>query len=39
MTDLRDAAILAAIQAGKAILEIYYSGDFDVTVKGDDSPL
>ena len=39
MTDLRDAAILAAIEAGKAILEIYYSGDFDVTVKGDDSPL
>ena len=36
---LRDTAIEAAIEAGKAILEIYHSGDFDVTVKGDDSPL
>ena len=29
----------AAIEAGQAILEIYHSGDFDVTTKGDDSPL
>ena len=39
MNALRDTAIEAAIEAGKAILEIYHSGDFDVTVKGDDSPL
>ena len=39
MEALRDTAIRAAIEAGKAILEIYHSGDFDVTVKGDDSPL
>ena len=39
MIALRDTAIEAAIEAGKAILEIYHSGDFDVTVKGDDSPL
>ena len=29
----------AALQAGKAILEIYHSGDFDVEIKGDNSPL
>ena len=39
MNALRDTASEAAIEAGKAILEIYHSGDFDVTVKGDDSPL
>jgi len=39
MTALRDTAVKAAIEAGRAILEIYHSGDFDVTVKGDDSPL
>lgn len=32
-------AITAALQAGKAILEIYHSGDFDIEVKGDNSPL
>ena len=39
MYTLRDTAIRAAFEAGRAILEIYHSGDFDVTVKGDDSPL
>jgi len=39
MEGLRDTAIEAAIEAGQAILEIYHSGDFDVTTKGDDSPL
>ena len=39
MNALRDTAIEAAIEAGRAILEIYHSGDFDVTIKGDDSPL
>ena len=32
-------AITAALQAGKAILEIYHSGDFDIEIKGDYSPL
>ena len=32
-------AITAALEAGKAILEIYNTGDFDVQVKGDNSPL
>ena len=32
-------AITAALQAGKAILEIYHSGDFDIELKGDNSPL
>jgi 3'(2'), 5'-bisphosphate nucleotidase len=36
---LLDSAIEAAITAGQAIMEIYDSGDFDVTMKGDDSPL
>ena len=34
-----ETAILAALQAGKSILEIYYSGEFDVEMKGDKSPL
>ena len=34
-----NTAVAAAIDAGQAILDIYHSGDFDVTVKGDDSPL
>jgi 3'(2'), 5'-bisphosphate nucleotidase len=33
------SAITAALEAGKAILEIYHSGVFDVQVKGDNSPL
>ena len=32
-------AITAALQAGKAILEIYHSGAFDIEIKGDNSPL
>ena len=32
-------AITAALQAGKAILDIYHSGQFDVEIKGDNSPL
>lgn len=39
MQSLRNTAIEAAVEAGKAILEIYHSGDFDVSLKGDDSPL
>ena len=31
--------ILAALQAGKKILEIYHSGDFDIEIKRDNSPL
>lgn len=32
-------AIGAALEAGKAILDIYHSDDFQVELKGDDSPL
>jgi 3'(2'), 5'-bisphosphate nucleotidase len=32
-------AITAALQAGKAILKIYHSGEFDIEIKGDNSPL
>ena len=32
-------AITAALEAGKAILEIYHSGAFDIELKGDSSPL
>ncbi|GGW53151.1 3'(2'),5'-bisphosphate nucleotidase [Winogradskyella epiphytica] len=32
-------AITAALEAGKAILDIYYSNEFDVELKGDNSPL
>ena len=32
-------AITAALEASKAILEIYHSGAFDVEIKGDNSPL
>jgi 3'(2'), 5'-bisphosphate nucleotidase len=39
MQENLNTAIKAALEAGKSILEIYESGDFDVTVKGDDSPL
>lgn len=39
MKDLLDTAIIAALNAGKAILEVYYSGDFDVEIKKDNSPL
>lgn len=32
-------AIQASLEAGKAILEVYSSNDFNVEIKGDDSPL
>ncbi|BAO76184.1 3'(2'),5'-bisphosphate nucleotidase CysQ [Winogradskyella sp. PG-2] len=32
-------AIIAALEAGKKILEIYHSDDFEVELKGDNSPL
>jgi 3'(2'), 5'-bisphosphate nucleotidase len=34
-----NTAITAASEAGKAILEIYHSGEFDIEIKGDNSPL
>ena len=34
-----ELAIKAALEAGKKILEIYHSGDFNVELKGDNSPL
>ncbi len=34
-----ETAILAALQAGKEILKIYHSGDFDIEIKGDNSPI
>ena len=37
--NILNTAIEAALQAGKAILEIYHSGDFDIEIKGDNSPL
>ena len=39
MKQLLNTAITAALEAGKAILEIYHSGAFDVEIKGDNSPL
>ncbi len=36
---LLNTAITAALEAGKAILEIYHSGAFDIEIKGDNSPL
>lgn len=36
---LLKTAINATIEAGKVILDIYYSGDFNVELKGDNSPL
>jgi 3'(2'), 5'-bisphosphate nucleotidase len=39
MKQLLNTAITAAIKAGKAILEIYHSGEFDIKTKGDNSPL
>jgi len=37
--DHLNKAISAALQAGKAILEIYHSGEFNVEIKDDNSPL
>ena len=34
-----EIAITAALEAGKAILNIYHSDDFEVELKGDNSPL
>ena len=39
MKQLLTTAITAALEAGKAILEIYHSGEFDIEIKGDNSPL
>jgi len=39
MQKLLNTAITAALEAGKAILEIYNSGEFDIEIKGDNSPL
>ena len=39
MKQLLNTAITAALEAGKAILEIYHSGAFDIEMKGDNSPL
>lgn len=39
MHDLMKTAVNAALVAGREIMSIYESGDFDVTMKGDDSPL
>ena len=39
MKQLLHTAITAALEAGKAILEIYHSGEFNVEIKGDNSPL
>lgn len=39
MTELLNTAITAALEAGKAILEIYHSGVYEVEVKEDNSPL
>ena len=36
---LLHTAIIAALEASKAILEIYHSGEFDIELKGDNSPL
>ena len=38
MSNLK-TAIEAALEAGKVILEIYHSGDFDIEIKRDNSPL
>ncbi|WP_179351483.1 3'(2'),5'-bisphosphate nucleotidase CysQ [Winogradskyella vidalii] len=39
MTKNLKIAITAALEAGKAILEIYHSNDFEIELKGDNSPL
>jgi len=39
MKALLEIAVNAALIAGREIMAIYESGDFDVTLKGDDSPL
>ena len=39
MKEQLTTVITAALEAGKAILEIYHSGEFDIELKGDNSPL
>jgi len=39
MKDILNTAINAALEAGKSILKIYHSGEFDIEIKGDNSPL
>ena len=39
MEPLLNTAVKAALEAGIAILEIYQSSEFDVEIKGDNSPL
>ena len=39
MNNLLNIAIIAALEAGKATLEIYSSENFDVEIKGDNTPL
>lgn len=39
MKQLLNIAITAALEAGKAILEIYHFEEFDIEIKGDNSPL
>jgi len=39
MNNLLNTAIIAALEASKAILDIYHSGAFDIEIKGDNSPL
>ena len=39
MQDLLNLAVKASLAAGRHIMEIYASGDFNVELKGDDSPL
>ncbi len=39
MKELLNTAIVAALEAGKAILEIYHSGEFNIEIKADKSPL
>tara|TARA_B110000211_G_C14019021_1_gene526734 strand:- start:566 stop:1357 length:792 start_codon:yes stop_codon:yes gene_type:complete len=39
MKQLLEIAIESALEAGKTILEIYHSGEFDMEIKADNSPL
>lgn len=39
MKQLLNTAIIAALDAGKEILKIYHSGDFNIEIKEDNSPL
>ncbi len=38
-TELLQISKKAAVEAGREILKIYHSDDFDVELKGDNSPL